>query len=332
FEISIGNPGSSYTFEIARRVGFPENILDNAVKNSPSSQINFERQLQELILERRKIEEERNELKATDQMLSEVLDKYTNLLNELETKKKEIIKQAKSEAQDILKGANKKIENAIQEIRANQAEKEKTKEIRENLKKSSSKTEEIKNDDKNDSSIILEEHKKQFPLKLNKNDKKTSNPVLLKIGNLVKSVDHQEIGEIVDIKDKKAKVNFAGNINIWMDINKLKAFDGDKSERIRMTKNNVGTIIHDLNQRAYNFSLSIDVRGKRSEEALEIVQKYVDEAIMLHITNFRILHGRGNGILRSNIRDYLRTIKEVISISDEDVEHGGDGITIVEIK
>ncbi|MDR2083919.1 MAG: Smr/MutS family protein [Bacteroidales bacterium] len=330
FEISIGNPGSSYTFEIARRVGFPENILDNAVKKSPSSQLDFERQLQELIIERKNLEKERNELKTADQMLSEVVNKYTNLLNELETNKKEIIKQAKSEAQEIIKGANKKIENAIQEIRAHQAEKEKTKKIRENLNQVTSET--VEKNNRHETSLILEEHKQQFPLKLKKDKNQNTNPVLLKVGNLVKSTEYQEVGEITDIKGKKAKVNFSGNINIWMDIEKLKVFDGEKSERIRMTKNNVGTIIHDINQRAYNFSLSIDVRGKRTDEALEIIKKYVDDAIMLHITNFKILHGKGNGILRTNIRDYLRTIDEVVSINDEDVEHGGDGITIVEIK
>ena len=330
FELSIGNPGSSYTFEIARRVGFPESILDNATKKSPSSQIDFERQLQELIIEKKNLEKERDELKITDKMLSEIVEKYTKLLSELEANKKDIIKQAKAEAQDIIKGANKRIENAIQEIRTHQAEKEKTKKVREDLKKSVSSKE--KPEEPEQKSPILEEHKKQFPLKIKKDKPVNTNPVLLKVGNLVKSTEHQEIGEIVEIKGTKAKVNFGGNINIWLEIDKLKAFDGDKSERIRMTKSNVGTIIHDLNNRASNFSLSIDVRGKYADEALEIIKKYVDEAIMLHITFCKILHGRGNGVLRSTIRDYLRTLDDVVSISDESVEHGGDGITIVEIK
>ncbi len=87
----------------------------------------------------------------------------------------------------------------------------------------------------------------------------------------------------------------------------------------------------DLHKKRINFKSDIDVRGYRTDEALEEVQDLIDEAAMIGIGRVRILHGKGNGILRQEIRTFLKTMPYVKSFADEHVEFGGAGITIVEM-
>lgn len=379
FELSVGNPGSSYTFEIARRVNFPEYILDAAATlHDSSKQIDYENQIQELILQTKTLEKERDELKTADNFLHEVIDKYTKQIKILETTKDGILQNAKDEAERIIKSANSKIETAIREIRECEAEKEKTKQIRNSLNEELNKVQSSSKDKSAEVKIKKVEEPVKIPKKIreqlehkteltkpkekvspqikkietmfeaaDKNRKynrlKEDFPIKpsdtdgaideapLKVGDRVKSIDSAEIGEIIDISGKRATVNF-GSINFQIELKRLRRCTEKEKPRIKNTMENVSDLVKELNERAYNFNLSIDVRGQRAEEALANIQKYVDDAVMLNIPSFTIIHGRGNGILRKIIRNYLHSVKEVESISDEAIERGGDGVSIVSLR
>lgn len=377
FELRVGKPGSSYTFEIAKRAKFPEEILEKAASKSSFSQIQFERQLQEMEIEKIQIEKDKKELHIADGFLKEIIDKYTSQLEQIETNKKEIIRNAKIEAANILKSANQKIENAIQEIRTAQAEKEKTKQIRRELDKAVTKmletpqdtTQNTNSTDKNEIKIPkkirqdlekinksdkkktkevtadeneikdlksknsnFEKLKKDFPLQKEVN-KKDDKPKILKVGSMVKALNFDEVGEIVEIHGDKAKVNF-GSINMIMKLDNLMVASAAAVKAQNQKPQSyvaVSSLVQEINERAFNFSTTLDVRGYRADEAVDAVKKYVDDAIMLHIANFSILHGRGNGILRKIVRDYLHSVKEVAFVGDERIELGGDGITVVKM-
>ena len=388
FELFIGKPGSSYTFEIARRVGFPADLLNIASsKSQTSSQINYDKQLEELEIEKKKIDKEKEELKIADDFLKEIIDKYTQQLKQIETSKKDIIRKAQAEAAEISRDSNRKIENAIKEIKEFQAEKEKTRLIRakldEDLKKitaSDNKKADTKDDIKDDISTNntikipgkirkkldeiqnsslgmnkqlknksieninenkdiqasvkkFEKLKDDFPEKnmISTEPAKRQNSEKIEVGSLVTAYDSESVGEIAEINGNDAKINF-NNIIMTVKIKDIKLYLGDIPQPIRYNSdNNVNTIVQELNERAYNFNLNLDVRGMRADEAMFEVTHYIDDAIMLGIHNFSILHGRGNGILRKLIREYLSSVKQVVKFGDETINNGGDGVTTVQM-
>lgn len=380
FQLSVGKPGSSYTFEIAKRVGFPSEILSQAAaKSEAMAHVNYEALLEEIEVEKQKIAKEKEELNVADEFLKEIIDKYTKQLQQIENSKKDIIKKAKAEAADIYRNANRKIEQAIKDIREAQAEKERTKVIRERLErelkelkdneesenknvkvtpsndkikipnKIRKKLDEInkakaKNDktlsdlkideinkDKyiNDNATKFEKLKNDFPEKgkLNAAQNKASRDNL-KCGSFVTLEGGNSVGEIVEIKGKEAKVQF-DNMAITLKLKDLVPCNASGISSNRIHQTSVNNYIRELNERAYNFSVNIDVRGMRADEAIYELEKYLDDVIMYGIRSFSILHGKGNGVLRKIIRDFLSRIPQVMFYGDESLQNGGDGVTVV---
>ena len=271
-----GKPGSSFAFEIAKKIGFPKQILDEAANITGDQHLKFEKQLQQLEVDKKAIRKKEQDLRIADQLLTEVVEKYKGLLAELESKKKQYLRDAAAEAQELIQKANSQIERTIKEIKEAQAEKTKTKEIRQNLEKTKEE--------------IAQKAKEVAEAK-----KKEEAEVVLKVGDTVCIEEMQVVRA-----------------------------EARKTQR-RWQKG----IAEDLSEKAEHFELTLDVRGKRAEEALDIVDKYLDEAKLLSIKEVSILHGKGNGILRKLIREKLSHNHDVERFCDASLETGGTGITRV---
>ncbi len=302
-----GKPGSSFAFEIAKKIGFPRQILDDAANITGDQHLKFEKQLQQLEVDKKAIRKKEQDLRIADQLLTEVVEKYKGLLSELESKKKQYLREAAAEAQELIQKANSQIERTIKEIKEAQAEKTKTKEIRQNLEKTK---EEIAQKAKE----VAEQKKKEEA------------EVVLKVGDTVCIDDMQVVGEILSITDTDATILF-DSIRLRTSPDKLRKVS--RAEARKTQRNWQKGIASDLSEKAEHFDLTLDVRGHRAEEALDIVDKYLDEAKLLSIKEVSILHGKGNGILRKLIREKLSHMHEVERFCDASLETGGTGITRV---
>lgn len=310
-----GKPGSSFAFEIARKTGFPERILDDAAHITGDQHLKFEQQLQQLEVDKKAIKKKERELQVADTLLSEVVEKYKKLLNELETKKKQYLRDAANEAQELIDKANSSIERTIREIKEAQAEKERTKEIRQVLKKT--KVE------------IAETAKKAAASESGVEKPRNDGQSSLKVGDIV-CIDEMEIvGEIVSISDTDATILF-DTVKLRTSPDKLRKVS--RAEGRKVQRKWQSGLANDLSEKAEHFDLTLDVRGKRAEEALDAVAKYLDEAKLLSIKEVSILHGKGNGILRKLIREFLSRDHDVKSFADASLETGGTGITRISMK
>ena len=302
-----GKPGSSFAFEIAKKIGFPKQILDDAANITGDQHLKFEKQLQQLEVDKKAMRKKEQDLRIADQLLTEVVEKYKNLLAELEGKKKQYLRDAAAEAQELIQKANSQIERTIKEIKEAQAEKTKTKEIRQNLEKT-------KQEIAQKAKEVAEEKKKEEA------------EVVLKVGDTVCIEEMQVVGEILAISDTDATILF-DTVKLRTSPEKLRKVS--RAEARKTQRRWQSGIVEDLSEKAEHFDLTLDVRGKRAEEALDIVDKYLDEAKLLSIKEVSILHGKGNGILRKLIREKLSHNRDVERFCDASLETGGTGITRV---
>jgi DNA mismatch repair protein MutS2 len=324
FKLQMGNPGSSFAFEMAKKTGFPWYILREAEKKVGKTEVKFDKQLQQLEVEKKEVADKQKELTVLEKKLNELTSKYSDLKAELEGKKAIIIKDARKEAQQIIGDSNKLIENTIREIKEAQADKEKTKEIRERLKEKR-----VEAEAQNKASTAGQ--KSGTSPKSKKPKPKRDDKAIL-IGNRVRIPPQLTVGEVVEISGNEAMVSF-GSVIMKAPVKKLvNVGDEEYHQKVLIRKRSYGHIVDDMNDKMTNFRLSLDVRGKRAEEASSELHKYIDEALLLSIKEVKILHGKGNGILREVLRDQLRMMPEVKRYADEKVEMGGSGITVVMLK
>ncbi|MFA8299255.1 MAG: endonuclease MutS2 [Hyphomicrobiales bacterium] len=325
YRLKVGNPGSSFAFEIAKKIGFPKDVLDKASEKTGEGQLRFEEQLQQLEVEKEEITKKHSELKAADDVLSDVIKRYEILYNELHGRKREIIQEARADAKNILADSNKLIEKTIREIKEADAEKELTKDIRQSF-------------EENKDKLLEERIEKPKPGKVKKAKPAKAKliPVTedrpLMVGDSVKIKGQETIGEITEIKGKNLLISY-NSINFRAKVNEVERVSSTEARKQqRKSSSNYNSIMHELNKKMENFSLSIDVRGQRADEAVANVRKYVDEAILLSISEVEILHGKGNGILRDLIREYLNATPEVKGFKDAPLDAGGSGITRVRFR
>ncbi|MCP4550609.1 MAG: endonuclease MutS2 [Bacteroidetes bacterium] len=325
YQLKIGNPGSSFAFEIARNIGFPKIVLKRAENKTGKNQLNFDQQLQQLEVEKLALNKKQEEFNVADSFLTELVTKYEGLVKEVEDTKQNILTTAKNEALELLNSSNKLIENTIKEIKEAQADKEKTKAARKRIRQTSDaiKKKEVK------TNISIAKAK---PAE-DKVEKSFAIDSLIAEGDFVQIKDQDTIGEVVDIHGDEAVISF-NSIKFRTPIEKLrKVSEKQAKQEAKLTKRSgYSAIINELNDKMTKFSLSIDLRGKRADEALSDIRRYVDEAILLSIKEVNILHGKGDGILRKISREYLDTIDQVENYQDQKPDRGGDGITVVTFK
>lgn len=345
FRLSIGEPGSSFAFEIARKIGLPEEILKNATEKIGKDHIDFDKNLKDILRDKRYWETKRDNVRRSEKRLEEQIAKYTLELESSKKSQKEIINKAKAEAEALLSGVNKQIENTIREIKESQAEKEKTKLARKKISDFKEKIREIDTEEEarinrkieklKNRKINREKHvnknlEQQAIDKVEKKEQADSNSY--EKGDKVSLFGQDSVGEVLDINGNSVMVAF-GNMITTIDKKRLEKISEKKYKQIsKKTYGSSQNSSYDFGERRLKFKPEIDVRGKRAAEALQIVNDFIDEAIVINMGTVKILHGKGDGILRQLIRQYLETVDVIKSYHDESIQFGGSGITIVEFE
>jgi DNA mismatch repair protein MutS2 len=335
FQLYIGKPGSSFAFEIARKIGLPEDILNTASEKAGVKNIKYDKHLKDIARDKRYWETKRQNIRHHERHLEELIEEYERELSGAKSLRKEIIAKAKDEARELLKESNKMIENTIRQIKESQAEKEKTRDVRKQL-------EEFRENvvtgaepheseaEKKISSLAQKAKKFKSKEKAESTDEPVKKEKPLKVGDAVRMIETMAAGEIIEIKDKMIQVE-AGSFRFFVSADKV-----DRISKAELKKSLRSAQLYMepdpvLSQRKLSFKPEIDIRGVRGEEAINRVRDLIDDAIMVQHRNLRILHGKGNGILRQLVRDYLATVDVVKSFHDEHIELGGSGITVVEM-
>ena len=342
FELRIGKPGSSFAFEIAKKIGLPKEILEDAASKVGEDHINYDKHLKDIARDKRYWEEKRRKIHENEKRLDEVVEKYSNELNEASRLRKEIIREAQQKAQDIIAAANKTIEQTIREIRENQAEKEKTRQIR--LQMEAEKQRLLSEAAHEEEERIRKKMEKLKNREKKKKEKQTQTSPILSNGNIPATtvpmfqkgdwvcLPNQAIGEIIELNDKNAVIAL-GNLRTNARLTQLKKASASQAKKISRPSKQASfvNIQENMSQKRLNFKPDIDLRGIRGNEALQKVITFLDEAVMLNYKEVRILHGTGTGVLRQLIRQYLSTNPLVSSYADEQIQLGGAGITVVHL-
>lgn len=318
YRLAIGHPGSSFAFEIAKSIGFPKDVLDKASDLVGREQLNFEHQLQQLELDKREIARQKEELRVADDFLNEVTQKYQRLNDNLQARRHEIIGSARREAQQILTDANRTVERTISDIKSAQAEKEATRKAREALAEATE--ENIKAQSK------LKEQKEK---KQRITDRDIEMPI--SVGSIVRIDGEETYGQVVEIKGKKAVVE-SNSVRMTIPLSRLTGTAKQKIPSDRKAVSVSRGIYDDMNEKRAKFNPTLDLRGHRAEEAIDMLHRFIDDALLLSEKEVRILHGKGYGILIQVISQELKAMREVRTFHPEKLELGGAGITVVELR
>jgi DNA mismatch repair protein MutS2 len=335
FQLYIGKPGSSFAFEIARKIGLPENILENASRKAGVKNINYDKHLKDIARDKRYWENKRQNIRQHEKHLEELINEYEKELSEARSVRKEIISKAKDEARTLLDESNKIIENAVRQIKEAQAEKERTKEVRQQVDKfKASVTDETPAPMTRVEKKILDlksraiRIKPEVKIKEKEVEKISDKP--LKSGDPVRMKDTLAAGEIIEVRDGMVQVE-TGSFRFFVPLEKVERISRSELKKSLRSDHVSNLFDNELAQKRIMFTPEIDIRGVRGEEAINRVRDFLDNALMVQHKNLRILHGKGNGILRELVRQYLSTVDIVKSFRDEHIESGGSGITVVEM-
>lgn len=341
FQLNMGKPGSSFAFEIAKKIGLPDEILNNASVKAGVKNVNYDKALKDIARDKRYWENKRQNIRQHEKRLEELMANYEKELAGAKSMKKEILSKAKEEAETLLKESNRVIENTIRQIKESQAEKERTREARKQLEEFKTVVED--NSKEEDDAIerkiaqltakaerLQEKKLKKLSEQKNTEEEPTRQERPLQVGDAIRMVDTMAVGEIAAIKDGMIQVE-AGSFKFTVKAERVERIS--RSEYKQTVKHGTKYMPADpaISERKLKFKPEIDIRGVRAEEAILQVQNFIDDAILVQHRNLRILHGKGNGVLREIVRQYLATVDIVKSFADEHVEFGGSGITIVEM-
>ena len=356
FKLEMGLPGNSFAFELARKMGLPEEIIKDAENRAGEEFVGIERNLRKIARNRRVLDEKIQKIRNTDKTLESITDKYQKELEDIRKKRQEIIDEAKREAEDIVKGANRQVEHTIRTIKEKQAEKSQTRKARADLQDFVNALAAKKEQDQQDRDSYLEDklrkvNERQQRQLARKNrratteDQKRMNEEAeksrmissfrsgpLQVGEKVRIKANGMVGEVAIVSDKAVTV-IIGNIKSKMPLDKVERITSNeyKSAVKAAPKPVTQTTSMDssISERKLNFKMELDVRGQRVNEALDNVMHYIDDAIMLNVSSVRIIHGKGTGALRDEIQRFLRATPGVVSAKDESVQLGGSGVTVV---
>ena len=341
FQLQIGNPGSSFAVEIARKIGLPEDVIADASEIVGSEYIQSDKYLQDIVRDKRYWETKRQNIRKREKIMEETIARYEKEIEELTRSRKEILKKAKEDAEYLLQESNAKIENTIRTIKEAQAEKERTKLARKELTDFRQQVEEI------DKAALEEQiarkmerlREKQERKKDRKNKPAENKPAVvvpkvlpIQSGDYVRIKGQTTVGQVMEISGKNAVVMF-GLMKTNVKTDRLERSDAPKPTTTIAKSTFVSSETQDrMYEKRLSFKQDIDVRGMRGDEAIQAVTYFIDDAILVGVSRVRILHGTGSGILRTLIRQYLATVPSVADFRDEHVQFGGAGITVVDLK
>ena len=353
FQLQIGNPGSSFAVEIARKIGLPEDVIADASEIVGSEYINADKYLQDIVRDKRYWEGKRQAIRQREKHMEETIARYQAEIEELQKSRKEILRKAKEEAEQLMQEANARIENTIRTIKEVQAEKEKTRQVRQELSDFRESMEALvaKEQEEKIARKIEKLKEKQNRKKEKKANRGQENALSAQAlaeqqarkeaerlaaivpGSNVKIKGQTSVGEVLEINGKNAVVAF-GSIKTTVKLDRLERTNAQPKQADVSTKSTyISSQTQDsMYEKKLNFKQDIDVRGMRGDEALQAVTYFIDDAILVGMSRVRILHGTGTGILRTLIRQYLQTVPGVSHFADEHIQFGGAGITVVDLS
>lgn len=341
FELEIGKPGSSFAFEIARKIGLPKEILDDAAGKIGEDRVNFDKHLKEILRDKRYWEEKRRRIHDNEKRLEEVLERYKTELADTSKLRKEILREAKEKAKEIVAEANRTVEHTIQEIRESQADRERTRQARRALEEERARLHEEEEAEE----ARLQQKIERLKKRERKRKDRKNNPAAstdgpantpaaeqpLQVGDIVK-VDNKNIGEIIELGDRDAVIAL-GNLRTVVKQERLTRVSRSQAKKLEQNQPQIRTsnYLDNISRKRETFKPEIDVRGARATEALQRVTEFIDDAVMLNVKDLRILHGTGTGALRQAIQEYLRANPVVAYCGDEHIQLGGAGVTVVKL-
>jgi DNA mismatch repair protein MutS2 len=353
FQLEMGLPGNSFAFELARKMGLPEEIVKDAEERAGEEYVGIERNLRKIARNRRALDEKLTKIRATDKTLEAVTDRYQKELEDIKQLRRNILDEARKEAEEIVRSANKQVENTIRTIKETQAEKEATKDAREQLSGFLGALAERKLDDKRKREEYLDKKLKSLrerrerakarkarrgagedPAGAEAADNEAAKLAAfrtapLKVGEKVRIKDSGMAGEVAKVSTKAVTV-IVGNLSTKLPLDRVERVTSNEYRAaVRETPKPRQVYDTGIAERKANFRLELDVRGQRVGEAIENVMRYIDDAIMLDVSSVRILHGKGTGALREEIQKYARTVPGVVSAADEHIQFGGSGVTVI---
>ena len=350
FQLEIGLPGSSFAFELARKMGMPEKIVHDAEERAGEQFVGIERNLRKIARSRRALDEKLTKIRATDRTLEGLTDRYEKELEDIKEMRRRILDEARAEAEKIIHGANRQVENTIRTIKESQARKEETQEARAELQGflgalADSRAQRDAYIDKK-LQTVRERKEREKARKRRRASGETLQQIEqeeaqerkmaafrsapLKVGEKVRIKDNGMVGEVSTVSTKAVSV-IVGNITTKLPLDRVERITANEYKAVVKAPAARPRQVFDsaLSERKSNFKLELDVRGERVNDALEIVMRYIDDAIMLGVPSVRILHGKGTGALREEIQKYVRTVPGVQSVADEHIQFGGSGVTVV---
>lgn len=298
YHLSVGNPGSSFALEIAKRMNFPAQILQRATELSEAKTISLDDHLEDLSRKQIDLDSLIAENQSIKRQLITLADEEKKRLQAIQQSKQAILEEARSQAKELIGEANAKIERVIAEIRKNQAKKEITKNLRQELETLAQE-------------MTTEEPATQYIT--------TQKPVV--VGSWVKIRSNNAIGEVVKIQKNKATVE-TENVQLTVAIQDLVVVEHSDNKKFQLAERPV------VNR---NYSLELDIRGLRVDAALTELEKYLDSVVQTGLSSVKIIHGKGGGILRNAIREKLSQMSYVKSFSDDLPQYSGIGATLVQL-
>ena len=347
FQLEIGLPGNSFAFEMARKMGLPENVVKDAETKAGEGYVGIERNLRRIARNRRVLEERLQKIKTTDKALEGITEKYQKELEDIKKLRKDILDSARKEAEEIVKGANSKVEKTIRTIREAQAEKEKTREARTELQGFISAIQEKKEKEQKNHDDYIERKIRQLSERKEKERERKirrgeavpeEEPVIaaelrggpLKVGEKVRIKDSGMVGEVSRVSSKAVTV-IVGNLTTSVLPSKVERISSNefKSATKDIASRPLQKVDVNITRRKLEFKPELDIRGERLSDALDIVTRFIDDAIMLDIGSVRIITGKGTGVLHDEIQKYVKTVPGVAQVRDEDLRLGGSGVTVV---
>lgn len=341
FQLQIGNPGSSFAVEIARKIGLPEDVIADASEIVGSEYIQSDKYLQDIVRDKRYWETKRQNIRRREKQMEETIARYERELEELDRSRKEILKKAKEDAGRLLEESNARIENTIRTIKEAQAEKERTREVRQDLADFRRQVEEADKAAMEEKIArkmdrLREKQERRKERKERQGNEPSVQPVVkikpIGAGDYVRIKGQTSVGQVMELNGKNAVVMF-GLMKTNVKADRLERADAPKQTNTMAKATFVSSETQDrMYEKKLNFKQDIDVQGMRGDEAVQAVTYFIDDAILVGVSRVRILHGTGSGILRTLIRQYLATVPGVADFKDEHVQFGGAGITVVDLK
>ncbi len=331
FQLSVGNPGSSFAIDIAHKMGLPKDVIEEAKRIVGEDYVNLDKYLSDIARDRKYWANKRQNIREKENRLDGLLSKYEEVAGDLKSQRRTILEDARREAKEILSEANARIERTILEIRKVQADKEKTKQLRRDLKDYAEGAVAANENDDKPSQIRDLKHKSRKPKPAQQPVKEETVAKPVEAGDYVSLDGGGTVGQVLSVSGKKAEVAF-GALRTYVELSRLKQAKRPKSSALSTSTVVSSSTTEESRRRQLNFKNEIDVRGMRADEALQAVTYFLDDAIQFNAGKVRILHGTGHGILKTLIRQQLKAVSGVESFENEDIRFGGAGITVVTLS